>query len=168
MGRLTFDSLSYAGNPLNFSSRIKLKTDKGNITATAHLNLEKEEFEYDINFGARNFDIYPFTGITSNLNSKGSLKGIGLSPKNIIAKIKLNGDGSTIDGNYFQNLNIEADGSNGIIKSGISFISGDADGSINFNLDLTDENKPSYKFTAGLNGFDIRSFSAESGHSKQS
>ncbi len=161
LGRLTFDSLSYAGSPLNFNSRIKLKTDKGNITANAHLNLEKEEFEYDINIGTRNFDISPFTGITSNLNSKGSLKGIGLSPKNIIAQIKLNGDGSTIDGNYFQNLDIEADGSKGIIKTGLSFISGDADGSINVNLDITDESKPSYKFTAGLNGFDIRSFSGE-------
>ncbi|RKY93270.1 MAG: hypothetical protein DRQ01_05135, partial [Ignavibacteriae bacterium] len=163
LGRLNFDSLSFAGNPLNFNSVIKLKTDKGNITASAHLNLEKDEFEYDINIGTRNFDIFLFAGVASNLNSKGSLKGVGLSPENIFAQFKLNADGSTIDDNYFQNLDIEADGSNGIIKTVLSFVSGNADGSINIDLDITDENKPSYKFTAGLNGFDIRSLSGESG-----
>ncbi|MBT8387138.1 MAG: translocation/assembly module TamB, partial [Ignavibacteria bacterium] len=162
LGRLTFDSLSYAGSPLNFNSGIKLKTDKGNITANAHLNLEKDEFEYDISIGTRDFNIFPFTGITSNLNSNGSLKGIGLSPENIIAEIKLKGDESIIDGNYFQNLNVEANGSNGIIKAGLSFISGDADGSLNVDLDITDESKPSYKFSAALNEFDIYSFSGES------
>ncbi len=163
LGRLTFDSLSYAGTPLNFNSRIKLKTDKGNITASAHLNLEKDEFEYDIIIGTRNFDISPFAGITTDLNSIGSLKGVGLSPGNITAQFKLNADGSTIDDNYFQNLDIEADGSNGIIKTALSFVSGNADGSINIDLDMTDESKPSYKFIAGLNGFDIRSLSGESG-----
>lgn len=162
LGRLTFDSLSYAGSPLNFNSGIKLKTDKGDITASAHLNLEKAEFEYDIIIGTRNFDITPFAGVTSDLNSEGSLSGVGLSPGNITARFKLNADGSTIDDNYFQNLDIEADGSNGIIKTALFFISGNADGSINIDLDMTDESKPSYKFTAGLNGFDIRSLSGKS------
>jgi len=162
LGRLTFDSLSYTGSPLNFNSGIKLKTDKGNISASAHLNLEKDEFEYDINIETRNFDISPFVGVPSDLNSEGFLKGVGLSPGKIIAQLKLNGDGSTIDNNYFQNLDIEADGSNGIIKTGLSFVSGNADGSINVNLDITDESKPSYKFTTDLNGFDIRSLSGES------
>ncbi|NNG27693.1 MAG: hypothetical protein HKM87_09215, partial [Ignavibacteriaceae bacterium] len=122
LGRLTFDSLSYTGSPLNFNSGIKLKTDRGNVSASAHLNLEKDEFEYDINIGTKNFDIFSFTGIPSDLNSEASLKGIGLSPGKIIAQLKLNGDGSTIDGNYFQNLDINADGSDGIIKTGLSFI----------------------------------------------
>ncbi|RKY99253.1 MAG: hypothetical protein DRQ13_02645, partial [Ignavibacteriae bacterium] len=163
LGRLTFDSLSYAGSPLNFASGIKLKTDKGNIIASAKLNLERDEFEYDIVIGTRNFDIFPFAGVTSDLNSEGSLTGVGLSPGNISAKFKLNADGSTIDDNYFQNLDIEADGSNGIIKTALSFVSGNADGSINIDLDMTDESKPSYIFAAGLNGFDIRSLSGESG-----
>ncbi len=162
LGILTFSGLSFVGSPLNFNSGIKLKTDKGNLTASAHLNLEKDEFEYDINIETRNFDISPFAGVASDLNSEGSLKGVGFSPGTIIAQFKLNADGSTIDNNYFQNLDIEADGYNGIIKTGFSFVSGNADGSINVNLDITDESKPSYKFTAGVNGFDIRSLFDES------
>ncbi len=120
LGIITFDTLSFKGSPLNFTGDVKLKTDKGNINTKAKLNLEKEEFEYDISFTTSNFDVSPFTGVTTKLNSKGTFTGRGLTPENISAKLNFNADGSVIDNNKFQNLKIDTEGKNGIITSHFS------------------------------------------------
>ncbi len=162
-GVLQFDSLSFVGKPLDFSANMLLKTDKGKVSGLVKMDLTGEEIVYDYQIRTINLNLMPVAGIRTDLNLNGSLKGIGFSPELLETSIKLNADASTIEGIFFSDFDISAEGSNGIINADIVFTSLKTDGRINTDFDFTDSITTKYDFDVLLTGFNINDFAKESG-----
>ena len=115
-GVLKFDSLSYSGQPLNFSANMLLKTDKGKISGSVKMDLTGEEILYDYQIKTSNLNLMPVAGINTNLNLVASLKGKGFSPENLETDIQINAGASNIKGISFNEFKIDAEGSTALLK----------------------------------------------------
>ena len=105
----------------------------------------------------------PIAGINTNLNLNGSLIGKGFSPESLETSIKVNANASTIEGIFFSNFNIAAEGSKGIINTDVSFKSLETQGRLNTDFDFKDTTTTKYNFDILLTGFNINDFVKESG-----
>lgn len=161
-GVLQFDSLSYSGQPLIFAANMLLKTDKGKISGLVKMDLTGEEILYDYQIKTNNLNLMPVAGISTNMNLVGSLKGKGFSPENLETSILINAGTSTIQGISFKEFNIDAGGSNGIIKTDVSFNSLETQGRFDTEFDFSDSTATKYNFDIVLNGFNIGDFDKES------
>ncbi len=161
-GVLQFDSLSYSGKPLNFTANMFLQTDKGKISGVVKMDLSGEEILYDYKIKTYNLNLMPVAGISTSLNLVGSLKGKGFSPENLVTSIKINAGASTIQGIAFSRFSIDGNGSNGIIKTDVSFKSLETEGSFDTEFDFSDSTAAKYNFDVVLNGFNIADFVKES------
>ena len=161
-GVLQFDSLSYSGKPLNFAANMLLKTDKGKISGSIKMDLRGEEILYDYQIKTKNLNLMPIAGISTKLNLVGSLKGKGFSPENLETSIQISAGASNIQGISFNEFNIDAGGSNGIIKTDVSFKSLETQGRFDTEFDFSDSTATKYNFDVVLNGFNIGDFDKES------
>jgi hypothetical protein len=161
-GVLQFDSLSYSGKPLDFAANMLLKTDKGKISGLIKMDLSGEEILYDYQIKTNNLNLMPVAGINTKLNLVGNLKGKGFSPENLETSIQINAGASTIQGISFKEFNIDAGGSNGIIKTDVSFKSLETQGRFDTEFDFSDSTTTKYNFDVGLNGFNIGDFVKDS------
>ena len=152
---VTFDSLKYRGNPLNFSSHIIASIGKGKLDLNARLNLMKTDMEYAVKFSTQNIDLDPVLGIATDLNSKGIINGSGVSPERINSTMKFHAEKSIIAGNRLDSLNISADARQKNIKYNLRLRSDTAiaysDGTFNFeNKDM-----PSYDLTGFVKNLNL-------------
>jgi hypothetical protein len=162
-GVLQFDSLSFEGKPLAFSANMLLRTEKGEVSGLVKMDLTGEEIVYDYQIKTNNLNLMPIAGINTNLTLNGSLQGKGFSPETLETSIRINADASTIEGIFFSDFSIAADGSNGIINTDIFFTSLETQGRLNTDFDFTDTTTTKYNFDTALNGFNINDFIKESG-----
>lgn len=162
-GVLKFDSLAYDGQPLNFASYLLLQTDQGSISGSVKMDLRGEEILYDYQIRTNKLNLMPIAGINSSLNLNGSLKGKGFSPESLESSIKLIADASTIEGIFFSDFSIDAEGSEGIINTEVVFTSLETQGRLNTDFNFTDTTTTKYSFDIALNGFNINDFVKESG-----
>lgn len=162
-GVLRFDTLSYSGQPLNFAAAMLLHTDKGNISGLVKMDLTGEDISYDYQIKTSKLNIYPVAGINTNLNLTGNLKGKGFSPETLETDIKINAGASTIQGISFSKFSIDTEGSQGLIKSDVTFRSSETQGKLDTQFDFSDSTKTKYSFDVALNGFNINDFFKESG-----
>jgi len=162
-GILQFDTLYFEGKPLNFKAGMYLKTEKGNVTSDISMDLSGEEIVYDFKVETSNLDLNPVAGVNTNLNVTGDLAGMGFSPRTLQTAVQLDAMNSTIGEISFNDFSIKADGSEGIIKTDISFSSLETKGKVSSNFDFTDSVNTRYGFNISLNGFNIVNFIKESG-----
>ncbi|MBK9098484.1 MAG: hypothetical protein IPM14_10305 [bacterium] len=162
-GVLQFDSLSFEGKPLDFSANMLLQTEKGGISGLVKMNLSGDEIEYDYQIKTTDLNLKPVAGLNSNLNLTGSLKGKGFSPENLETSIQIEADESTIEEIYFRDFKINADGSDGIINTAISFNSAETQGSLDAQFNFADTTSTKYNFNMLLAGFNLDDFVKESG-----
>ena len=161
-GVLHFDSLAYEGQPLNFTSNMLLQTDKGGISGFVKMDLTGEEIVYDYQITTTNLNLMPIVGLNTNLNLKSSLKGIGFSAESLETSVNINADASTIEGIFFSDFSIAAEGSNGIISTDVVLTSLKTQGRLNTDFNFTDSTTTKYNFDIALNGFNINDFIKES------
>jgi len=161
-GVLKFDSLSYSGQPLNFTANMLLNTDKGNVSGLVSMDLRGDEIIYDYRIKTSNLDLKPVAGIHTRLNLKGDLKGKGFSPENLETDINISAGASQIEGISFNQFKIDAEGSRGIIKTNVSFKSLETQGDLNTQFDFSDTATTRYNFDIVLNGFNISDFAEDS------
>ncbi|MDR3668650.1 MAG: hypothetical protein P4L35_17555 [Ignavibacteriaceae bacterium] len=162
LGVLRLDTLTISGRPLNFTTTISLKTDKGRILAEAELNFEQTPLKYDIKFSTIGFDISPFTNIISNLNCNGSINGSGTKPEELIAIINLNADGSVLNGNKIDNFNLIANAKNKNIDYNLSLVADTSSLNINGYMSFDKKNEISYKVEGEVKKLDIFRFVKDS------
>lgn len=161
IGTVTFDTLTYRGNPFNFYVKAFLKSDKGNANIDGSLDLRKPGTAYDINFATRNLDLSPFTGLTTNLNSRGSIKGSGFSPENMNSVIKFIGDGSSISGNKIDTLRFSSATENKNISYNLVVRSDTAAANLSGNFNFSNKDKPSYNLHGDIKGLNLADFSKD-------
>lgn len=159
LGLLRFDTLYFSGKPLNFNSGINLRTDRGDITLTANLDIEKEDLIYDINFSTLELDLNPIINIPSILNSKGSIRGAGTSSETMQGELLFVAENSTVFGSSLQKLDLSAKVFEGEINSQLNFESNDAVGAITASMLLNNFENPKYNFNADIKGLDLSLYS---------
>ncbi len=162
-GVLQFDTLAYQGQPLNFASDFLLKTDQGQVSGTAKMDLRGEEILYDYKIMTANLNLMPVAGLNSSLNLTGSLVGKGFSPENLETQIQLEVGTSTIEGIYFRDFYIDVEGSEGAINTDISFVSVKTRGSLDAQFNFADTSSTKYNFDLLLKGFNIEDLVTEGG-----
>lgn len=162
LGLIKFDTLAYTGNPLNFNSDFHIKTLKGDLLGSGNLDLRKKEMSYNINFQTLNFDISPFAGIVSNLNSSGNIVGKGTNPENMDAKINFKANGSSLEQIKFDTLRLNTIAQAKKINYKLTAVSDTSSASLNGFFDFTNENVPSYEAKGLVKNLDISDFSNDS------
>lgn len=145
-GVITFDTLTFTGNPVDFNTIISLRTDKGSdISGFANLNLKEKVKKYDIDLSTRNFDVSAFAGLKTSLNSNLKMKGEGFSPDEMNSNISIISVRSTIGDSYLEDLKLFTIAENGKIESNIELA---LDSASTFNLvstfDFSELQDPSY------------------------
>ncbi|MGB5530140.1 MAG: hypothetical protein WBQ32_09220 [Ignavibacteriaceae bacterium] len=162
LGILQFDTLYFEGKPLNFDAGLSLQTKRGKILAEVKMDLSGEEIIYDYRIRTNNLDLESIAGIKTKLNLYGSLKGKGFSPENLETSIQLNALQSTIEKTSFNDITINANGADGIIKTEVSFSSQTTNGDVSTSFNFTDTVNTKYNFGIVLSGFNIKDFVQES------
>jgi hypothetical protein len=162
LGVLKFDTLTFIGNPLKFQTSLSLKTDKGRLIVDAGLNFEENPMKYNINFGTYGLDLSPFINLISNLNCKGTIKGSGIKPDELIADLNFNADGSTINGNRIDNCSLTIEAKNKNINYDMSLGQDSTSIDLTGNLNLTATKDISYKMKGDIKKLNLFKFVKDS------
>ena len=154
LGLLTIDTLRFDGKPLDFNTKILLKTQTGSILVDGHANLQRELFDYNLNFSTSNFDLMPFAGFTSRINSTGNLKGYGTDPQSMKANLKFNGNGSKISGINLDSLNITVNADKKNVLYNLDVNSDTSNAKLSGIFDFTNEENPGYDIEGNVENLD--------------
>lgn len=154
-GTLRFDTLTYTGKPLDFNTSIKVNTDKGTFAVNGSLNLENKPMTYDLNFHTDSLDIAPFAGVSSDITSRGSIKGKGVKPDSLNASVKLFAGGSFVDGNRMDTLRLIADAKNKNIEYNLTAVSDTLIASLKGSFDFTNKTLPGYELDGEIKNLNL-------------
>jgi hypothetical protein len=146
LGTLRFDTLRYEGQPLKFTSTFYLQTDRGNVDGNVFLDLTGKDMVYDISFNTRKLDISPFAGLSSVLNSSGSVKGSGTSIETLNSEIKFSASNSTLQGYSLGNLMLDVSAAEKNIDYTLNLDSDTSYAFIKGTLDFNSSDNPIYDF----------------------
>lgn len=146
LGIITFDTLTFKGNPVDFKTIISLNSDKGIvINGFANMNFKPENAEYNIEFNTENLDLQSFAGLKTNLNSSISINGSGFSLSSMDANIELTSFASYIGESYLDNMKLVTTIKNGITESNLELLIDSATTvTLVSNIDFNDAEDPSY------------------------
>lgn len=154
-GTITFDSLEYKGSPLNFYSKVNIKTDKGSFAVVGNLNFENKPMAYDLNFKTNNFDLSPIAGISTNLTSRGSVKGTGTNPDSLNASVRFFAGGSVVEGNKMDSLKLIADAKSKKIDYQLMAASDTMNVLLNGSIDFTKPQHPDYDLKGDIKNLNL-------------
>ena len=98
LGIVKVDTLNFDGKPLDFYTKVYLKTPSGNLFVKGKANFESSLMKYDLNFSTMNFNFLPIIGVQTKFTSNGYVKGVGSTPTDLKANFSFSADGSVIEG----------------------------------------------------------------------
>ena len=159
---IKFDTLNFNGNPLNFNTTAFLRIGSGTADINASLNFKKQNPLYNINLITDHLDISPFTGISTDLNSRAKIKGSGFSTQKINSSLKLIADGSTIAGNKIDTLRFSANASNKNITFDLLSSSDTTRADLNGSFNFVNQDKPSYELKGTVKNLNLADFTHDS------
>ncbi len=160
-GDLRFDTLRYAGEPLDFRADVYLKTNHGGFGSRLVMNLKKHVPSYDLKFVTKSFDLSPLAGITSKMNSNGTITGSGFSPENMNSSINLRADGSVIGGNKIDTLHLSADAAGKKINYSLNLKGDTTKAFLSGLVNFTVKDTPSYKLNGYFNNLNLYKFTGD-------
>ncbi len=161
LGVIKFDTLHYIGKPLDFKTNVYLTTDQGNVGFNGSINLTKEQMEYNVLFSTLNLNIKPFSSITSNLSSHGSIKGVGVDPQKLKASVNFFADGSVIADNRFDTLRLKADAYTKLIDYDLLAVFDTASVDVKGQLNFENKTQPGYTLKGKINNLNIQDFTGD-------
>ncbi len=157
-GIVKFDTLQYSGNPLNFKTTAIFRTQRGSAGVKGTLDLRKEDMQYDVDFFSKNLDISPLTGITSNLNARGMIKGSGVSADRLNAILRITGNGSIGGSNIVDSLKFNAEANNSNITCKLLLKSDSTSAVIGGLFSFLDKEKPAFHLTGDVKCLNLSAF----------
>jgi hypothetical protein len=161
VGTAVFDTLHYDGSPDNFKTHFFVRTDIGNLYANSLLDLRKDDMVYDLFFKTYNFDIAPFAGISSNLNSTGHIKGSGTELDRLNTIVDFHAGGSVIDGNRISDIQFKADARNSIVNYSLYTQRDTTELQLAGYFDFTNQDHPLYEFRGFGNNINIADYTGD-------
>jgi len=154
-GMVKFDTLQFAGNPTNFSTKFFLDTDEGSLSAAGNMNFQKALMTYDLSLSAGNLNLAPVTGIQTDINSFIYLKGEGTAPENLTADVNITSGVSSIYGFSINSLKLKTHAAEKKIDYTFDLVSDSTSASLTGLFDFTDKENPAYKLKGDFNRINI-------------
>ncbi|MGE5797938.1 MAG: hypothetical protein ACM34N_14215, partial [Ignavibacteria bacterium] len=154
-GIIKFDTLQFAGNPTNFSTKFFIETDKGNISAEGNMNFQQALMAYDLSLTTEKLDLSPIAGMQSDINSFIYIKGEGTAPEDLTAKIDFNSGVSSINGYKINSLNLKANAAEKKIDYTFDLLSDSTAAALSGMIDFTDSENPAYELKGNFNNINI-------------
>jgi hypothetical protein len=151
-------NIDYEGEPTNFKSVFAGNIEKGSLMFEAAMNLQEEPMTYDIKFETTNIDLSPVIGITTSLNSKGSMVGKGVSPMDLNSQFNFNSSASTFNNIPIEKFSIVSKAADRKIEMEVNGISKNSEAFITGEMVFDNDTIPSYSFLGSLNHLDLASF----------
>ena len=155
-GIIKFDTLAYNGKPLDFNIDTYFKTEKGSVGIAGNLNLQKDPMTYDLKFKTDNLDIAPIASVPSNISSRGSITGAGVSPDSLNASVRFFAGGSYIAGNKMDTLRLTADAISKNIKYNLTAKSDTSMATLAGTFDFTDSKHPAYELNGEIKNLNLQ------------
>ncbi len=159
---VSFDTLVYEGNPLNFKTKVFLKTGNGNADVKAAIDLRQNDMIYDIHAITHNLDLSPVIGLSTVFNSRLFIKGSGTNPGRLKAAIRFNGSGSIFEGNKLDSLRLTANADSQKINCNLFLKSSVASSNIKANFNFIGKDSPSYKIKGTVDNLNLAEFTHDS------
>ena len=158
--KLTVSSVNidYEGEPTNFKTKFTGDIENGNLKFDCALNLQSEPMQYDIKFETGDLDLMPVIGMTTVLNSTGSLIGKGVSPADLNAKFNMDINASMFNNIPIDNLKLISKALNKKIDMNIEGASRKSHGLITGSMEFDKDTIPSYSMVGSIKQLDLSSF----------
>lgn len=150
--------IDYEGEPTKFNAFVKGNTPKGSIEVDSYLNLQNAEMEYDVKFNTKNVSLKPFTGVKSNVTSKGKIKGRGVNPERLKADAEFVVTNSAFNGYDVDSLIVDFNADSKIINLDTRALVNDAAANITGSLNFTEPDNPSYSLVGNVDELNLAAF----------
>ncbi len=154
-GVIKFDTLQFAGHPINFSTNLYIKTDRGNISAEGKMNFQETLMSYDLNIATEKLDISPIAGMQSDINSNIYIIGEGTAPEDLTAEIDFNSAASSVNGYKINSLKLNAEANEKKVNYTLDLLSDSTNAELSGLFDFTSEEKPAYELQGDFNKINI-------------
>ena len=162
LGVVKFDTLLFAGEPLNFKTTFLAEVNKGNIYATGNMNLDKPLMEYDLSGSTTSLNLEPVVNVQSNINSNFSIKGKGVAPEDLKADIRFNAVNSQILGNSFNAFKLNMSANEKIINYTTKINKDTSNLTLSGKLNFLNQNNPSYEFKGYAQNINLEDYTGDS------
>lgn len=154
-GIIKIDTLSYTGGIKDFKSRFAIRTEKGNLSGIAQIDLRPKDIIYDIKLRSQNLDLSSFTSIPTDMNTEITLSGSGFDPQKMKMDVAINASSSTIGTKYFDSFYLNTFSENGLIKTSVKVESDSTIIDLIANIDYSNKLDPSYELKGFVNGLNL-------------
>lgn len=151
-------NMEFEGEPTKFKSRFSGNIEDGQLTCEVTMNLSSSPATYDISFATNNLNLYPVINTTTSLNSKGTIKGKGFSPADILADFYFNATGSTFDDYDIDKLTLYSQAADRLINLKIEGASDKLTTLITGDISFDKDTIPSFSLVGQLNNLDLAKF----------
>lgn len=169
-------NIDFEGEPTKFKSKFIGNIEDANLSFDFTLNLQSKPITYNINFETTNLNLEPLIGITTSLNSSGSLVGKGIKPSELNSEFKYELKNSTFNEVPIEKFTINSKASKrsinldieGYSKSTEALILGkiifdspnefDSSNKFGSSNKLENDSIPVYSFVGSLKNLDISQF----------
>ena len=148
-------NVEFEGETTNFKTKFMGNVNDGKITCDAEMNVGIEPMVYNIKFETENLNLAPLLNITTQLNSKGSLVGKGVSPADIDANFIMNVSSSEIENYSINKLNVSSKAGDRTIDFNIDGTSDKESTVVKGNLTFDKNNISSYDLIGRFKNLDL-------------
>lgn len=156
--RLEDVHLEFEGLPTNFQAKFTGNIDDGKLTFESAMNLAADPMVYNIKFETENLNLFPIININTELNSKGTLAGKGVSSADLAANLKFNIGESSIDGYMIDKLDVSSQAADRTIDLKIEAAGEKLGAFITGNLSFDKDAIPSYNLVGRLKNLNLAKF----------
>ncbi len=151
-------NVDYEGEPTNFKSKFSGNIENGMLKFDCAMNLNSNPPKYDIKFETNELDLNPVIGMTTSLNSVGSLIGKGFSPINMNSKFNLDIVESVFNNIPVDEFIIKSTASDRKIDMDIDGTSKNSEAFVTGEMLFDNDTIPEYSFVGSIKELDIASF----------
>jgi hypothetical protein len=152
---LTGANLFFEGEPTNFKSKFEGNVEQGFVKVDCSLNVGSSPMIYNIRFETNDLDLKPIIGVTTSLNSLGTLKGSGTSPTELNSEFNFQAVNSILENNPIENFSIVSNAKEGIINLDIDVKSNNATAFMTGKMIYDNDTIPTYSLIGQLNHIDL-------------
>ncbi len=151
-------TIQFRGKPEKFAFGIKGKAEKGDLNLAGNLDFSSERLVYDVRFESQNLNLAKIIGTETVLNLSGRIKGRGVKPDELKAKLNLNAFASTFNGYSIDTLALNSSADKKKINLRLLANVDEAFAQVEGALDFTNKEVPRYNLLGTIDSLNLASF----------
>ncbi|MEW6194435.1 MAG: AsmA family protein [Bacteroidota bacterium] len=154
-------NIEYEGEPTNFKTKFSGNIENGYLEFDCSMNVAAKPMTYDIKFKTADLDLSPVIGLTTLLNSDGSLVGKGVSPADLNANLNFAVENSTFDNFPIEYFKINSAAKDRLVDLEVEGKSNRTDALIIGNVEFDNDTIPTYSLVGSIQHLDVSTISKD-------